>query len=136
MGLPPSSLNREAAPVVTGKTDDKTVFAVFKDWRTDPKAQARHNPWSEIDQARRLRDQTLVKFVVRASDLVGAPKTELHRSAQLWLIKALMRRQWDRKMIERYFDVVVPGRVWHVLSLEIFTPAKEVEIPAQDLEPA
>lgn len=97
-------------PVVSGATDAKTTALVFKEWGegTPP-----FNPHTELHMARRLADDIIRQFLIRRTDLAGTPQNERVFSAQLALIRTLVRaRDWTKKMLESYLGTRIPKDTW------------------------
>jgi hypothetical protein len=109
----------EASPVVTGRADDESAAVVFANWRTDPKLQERFNPFLELEEAARLRDEILHRFVLKPGHLVGHQSDERRVDAQIALIRALVQqRRWGRKSIDAYFGFTMPDGIWAKLLAE------------------
>lgn len=109
----------EASPVVTGRADEESAAVVFANWRTDPKLQEQFNPFLELEEAARLRDIVLHRFVLKPGHLVGHQSDERRVDAQVALIRSLIReRRWGRKPIDAYFGFTMPDGIWAKLLAE------------------
>jgi hypothetical protein len=112
MFLPRSRVD-EANPVVTGRADAATANVVFPGWRSDEALQQRLNPFVELHEARRIRDQVLRKFVLKPGHITGVPTKDLAVVAQLTLILTLIKeRGWGRNQLDPYFGIEISDEEW------------------------
>jgi len=99
----------EPAPVVTGKTDDKTIRRIFKGWTPE----SPFNPEIELEVAASLRDAVVQEYNVFKFNLAGEPRTPRQAMAQMTLAQKLHNlRGWSKRMIEKYLDANFPNAEW------------------------
>jgi hypothetical protein len=109
----------EASPVVTGRADDATASVVFPNWREDTKLQDRFNPFLELEEAARLRDAILHRFVLKPGHLVGDVK-ERGQTARSQLASDLYwQRRWGREQINAYLGIEMTDAEWKSLRGEV-----------------
>lgn len=103
----------DAAPVVTGASDEATVAKVFAKWRSDPKLQAQFNAYVELDVAREIRDQVVRRFILHPHALSGPQTATRRQQAQIHLARSLkLIRKWKRSSVQAYMGISIDEDKW------------------------